>query len=445
MSTPLNPVMSNEQLKHLRTLQQDFARFDTARDTVHGKPLFGLAGGPDNKVSPSDLQAVVDSVGTDSGKAFSRADVEAARFLLAHPETTNHLDTAAGGWLHDKKISQEDVDSALHASEAAGAWKTAPVKAGPNQFELSIQGPDPDFAVGGTHEQQEFQRDVSARLAIDAAASYAGRGLPPSMRMSDETVSAKLDALNPNPPLGEDGKEVTHAVYRSRITGADPQQVFDHWVHDPNEVFNAGGMEIRPATKSLQNGGRYMLEIGKPPAWLPVQVHTDPEARSITIDTLDGHVLRGSQTFTFKDDGQGGTEIVQDARFQAGSELVGGAQQFLSISSGQHEAWQAAHRETYEQFNGDRGYAGLGIEFDPVGNAAAMGKEMLGNVRADPAGAVDAGIDLGGHLANLGADELGRMIGGSAEPVFDRLGDAAERELDGVGDFARALISGQFL
>ncbi len=396
---------TDDQLKHLRTLRQDFARFDTARDALHGK-----SGGPDNKVSKADLQAVVDSVGTKHGKAFSQADVEAARFLLAHPEAMSGLDAATGGWLDDKTISQAAVDAALHASKSAVAWKTAPVEAGPNHFKLSIHGPDPDFAVGGTHDQQEHQRNVSAQLAVDAAVSYAGRGLPPFMRISDETVTAKLDQLNPNPPLGEDGKEVTRAVYRSQIPGADPQKVYDHWVNDPNEVFNAGGMEIRPATKSLQNGGRYMLEIGKPPTWLPVEVHTDPEARSITIDTLDGHVLRGSQTFTFKDDGQGGTEIVQDARFQASSELVGDAQKFLSVSRGQHEAWQAAHRETYEQFNGDRGYTGQGIAFDPIGNGVAMGKETLGNVLSDPLAAIDAGIDLGGDVIDLGIDGFRRLF-----------------------------------
>lgn len=108
---------ANEQLKHLRTLQQDFARFDTARDTVQGKTR---AGSPDNQVSKSDLQAVVDSAGTKHAKDFSQADVEAARFLLAHPKTMNTLDSAA-----NEVISREDVGTALLAADPPGAKKTA--------------------------------------------------------------------------------------------------------------------------------------------------------------------------------------------------------------------------------------------------------------------------------------------------------------------------------
>jgi hypothetical protein len=69
----------------------------------------------------------------------------------------------------------------------------------------------------------------------------------------------------------------------------------------------------------LVDGGRYMLETGAAvvPTWLPVEISVDAQAHSITIHTLDGHVLRGEQTFSFVDNGCDGTTIVQDARFQA--------------------------------------------------------------------------------------------------------------------------------
>ena len=69
------------------------------------------------------------------------------------------------------------------------------VEPGPNHFQLSLEGPDPDFAVGGTHEQQEHQRDVTAELTAAASASYASRSLPSFMRYpSDHTVSATIAA-----------------------------------------------------------------------------------------------------------------------------------------------------------------------------------------------------------------------------------------------------------
>jgi len=307
------------------------------------------------------------------------------------------------------------------------------VDRGPNDFRLGLQGPDPDLAVGGSHDEQEYQRDQTVRLAAYAAASYESRWIPGSFRYpADADVSGILAGLKPNTPIGEDGREVTHAIYQSRIPNASPQQVFDHWVQHPNEVFNAGGMEIRPPTTTLHDG-RYMLETGgtnAPPTWLPVEIKVDPLQRSINIKTLDGHVLRGEQTFSFRDDGCGGTAIVQDARFQASSKLVGDMQTFLPISQGQHNAWQHAHRESYEQFNGDRGYSGIGIPLvDPLRQLGALGGQAVGQIVSDPGRAVDGGIDSLGDLGNLGLDFKGRIeawaadqVGGAAHWTFDRLG-----------------------
>jgi hypothetical protein len=304
---------------------------------------------------------------------------------------------------------------------------------GPNDFHLSLHGPDPDLAVGGTHAEQEYQRDQTVRLAAYAAASYESRWIPGSFRYPDDAeVSRILAGLKPNAPIGEDGREVTHAVYSSQVPNATPQQVFDHWVQHPNEVFNAGGMEIRPPTSTLRDG-RYMLETGgtnAPPTWLPVEIKVDAARRAINIKTLDGHVLRGEQTFYFRDNGCGGTAIEQDARFQASSKLVGDMQKFLPISQGQHTAWQNAHRESYEQFNGDRGYRGIGIPLvDPVRQLEALGGQALGQIVSDPGRAADAGIDSLGDLGNLGLDFKGRIEAWAA----DRAGGVAHWTLDRLG------------
>ena len=388
-------------LDHMRTLQADIQKNAATKDAQAAAPL-----------SPQNLRTVA----ADTQHArFSQTDVETARFFLDHPDALQALGPPGAAC--------DPTPSTLPG------YRPGKVDAGPNGFSLSLNGPDPDLAVGGTHDQQETQRDQTVRLAGYAAASYESRLLPGSMRWpSDGQVSNILDGLSPNPPIGVDGVDVTHAVYQSDIPNATPDQVFAHWQQQPNEVFNAGGMEIRPPTTTLQDG-RYMLETGgtnAPPTWLPVEIKVDPVAHSINIKTLDGHVLRGEQTFYFRDDGCGGTRIVQDARFQASSQLAGDMQKFLPISQGQHDAWQGAHRETYEQFNGDPGYKGIGTPYvDPLTQGAALGgKAFL--ALSDPGRAVDAGIDLAGDTANYALDLSGRIDARAA----DAAGSAAHQTLD---------------
>jgi hypothetical protein len=334
---------------------------------------------------------------------------------------------------------------ALPADPKAPGMTPIDVPRGPNNLQMSLEGPDPDLAVGGSHDQQEAQRDVTIDLADDAARSYAGRVVGFG-RQSDIDVNAKLNTLSRNPPIGSDGIEVTHGVYTSEVPNATPQELFDHWVNQPNEVFNAGGMEIRPASAKLVDGGRYMLETGAAvvPTWLPVEIEVDAQAKSITIHTLDGHVLRGEQTFTFVDDGCGGTTIVQDARFQAGSQVVGDLQTLTSVSEGQHNAWVAAHRESWEQFNGDRDYAGIGIG---VGNSEQVRTvvdfvatlvrepEVVTNGLIDVGGDVGNGaVDWAGRRGNDVIDGYGRFLGGTMDRAHIPGGSVVEAGYDAAGD-----------
>jgi len=392
--------------------------------------------GPAQPLTRQDLQAVV---GDTAHTRYSAADTQAAQFFLDHPEA---LDAA----------SQAPACGTTPASAFGPGYHAVKMDAGPNDFSLTLTGPNPDLAVGGTHDQQEAQRDETVKLATDAAASYETRPFGGARWPSDGDVSHILSGLSTNPPIGTDGVDVTHAIYQSDVPNATPDQVFQHWVQQPNEVFNAGGMEIRPPTATLQDGGRYMLETsasaGAPPTWLPVQIKVDPAAHSIHIDTLDGHVLRGEQTFTFQDDGCGGTRIVQDARFQASSAMTGDLQQFLPISTGQHGAWQAAHRETYEQFNGNPGYKGIGTDWvDPLSQTKELAEKALAQAAKDPGSAADAGIDLTGDLANYGLDLGGRLTAGG----LDLVGDGARDTLGwlhlpgGAQVDAAAHGTGQFL
>lgn len=329
-----------------------------------------------------------------------------------------------------------------------------PVKAdaGPNQFEIGVQGPDPDLAVGGSHDQQEHQRDALLALATRGFASYLTGHTPGTPRYpSDGDVSNILRDLQPNPPIGEVGREVTRAVYQSDIPNATPQEAYDHFVQNPDQVFGAGGMEIRPPAQRLEDGGRYMLETGgPPPTWLPVEIRLDDSAHAITINTLDGHVLRGTQTFTFTENCNGGTTLTQDASFQASTPLVGDIQELASVSGGQHNAWENAHREIYGQFNGDPGYTGIGTSAVSPDLIKGWG-QMLLTIASDPGNFTDVLIDSGGELANETIDQWGGWAGdamdwagipggGVVRDVTDTIGDGLSAGADKAGDFVEGVV-----
>ncbi|KWS06972.1 hypothetical protein AZ78_4532 [Lysobacter capsici AZ78] len=333
-----------------------------------------------------------------------------------------------------------------------------PVEAdyGPNQFEIGVDGPDPALAVGGSHDQQEQQRDYMLALATRGFASYLTGHTPGTPRYpSDGDVRNILADLNTNPPIGEVGVDVTRAVYQSNIPNATAQEAYQHFVDNPEQVFGAGGMEIRPPAGRLEDGGRYMLETGgPPPTWLPVEIRLDPDANAITINTLDGHVLRGTQTFTFTDDCNGGAVLSQDAIFQGSTQMVGDIQQLASVSGGQHNAWENAHREIYGQFNGDQDYTGIGTSAVSPDLIKGWG-EMLKTIAADPGNFVDVLVDSGGELANETIDHWGGWAGdfldwtgipggGVVRDVTDTIGDGVSTVADVGGDLIELGLKAKF-
>lgn len=338
------------------------------------------------------------------------------------------------------------------ASPTAPGFHTLKPPGGDNGFTIGIQGPDPQLAVGGSQAQQQAQRDATLTLEGPALLSYVTGHTPLTPREPpDATVTGILAGLKPNPPVGRDGVEVTHAVYQSHIPNASPEDAYRHFTQDAAQVFGAGGMEIRPAGSGLKDGGRYMLESnGPPPLWLPIQIKLDPSQNSITIQTLDGHPLRGEQTFTFTSDGQGGSVLTQDARFQASSSLVGAAQNISSVSAGQHEAWTYAHEEIYRQFNGEPDYQGLGTSPFSAGHLRDDLKTVV-NAVTHPGDTAKGIIDTGGALTNAATDGAGRVIGwgldqlgvpgsGVVKNVTDTAGDVLEGGADALGSAAKTAI-----
>lgn len=216
-----------------------------------------------------------------------------------------------------------------------------------NGFNYTVGGQSPPVA-GGNALDQSKQLAVQGALEAQAVPSALTRNAP--LRVpTDDQVRGELNTLAPIPP--DNGPNTTTTTYTSNIPNASAGDAFNHFVQDPNAVFNAAGMEIRPPTNQLQDGGRYMLELKQPPAWLPIQVSVDPATRTVGITTMDGHPLRGYQSFTFQDDGNGGANVVQDARFQLNAWPTEKLQDQLQIVQNQHHAWQDAHREMYQHFN----------------------------------------------------------------------------------------------
>ncbi|HEX8474494.1 MAG TPA: hypothetical protein VF666_10705 [Pyrinomonadaceae bacterium] len=225
-----------------------------------------------------------------------------------------------------------------------------------NSFQMETIGPKVPLEAHGSWREQVKQAALTGAFTLYAIQSQkTNNDLIPGQRSpSDATVETILSGLNRNPPYGDVGNEITRSVYSSTIPNATPEQAYNYFVENPEEIFGAGGMEVRPATERLVDGGRYMLEVGAPPTWLPVEIELDPQTHTITIHTLDGHPLRGMQTFTFADNGQGGVTLTQDAKYQASSEPVERAPwvPFIpELIDEQHKAWESAHLKIYEHFN----------------------------------------------------------------------------------------------
>jgi hypothetical protein len=212
-----------------------------------------------------------------------------------------------------------------------------------DQFQYHVGGAYPP-QIADNPLAQAKQATLMARLTSAASISSLTKGLGPDGRQPpDFVVRQDLQELGTSPPDPSLGP-VTTTSYTSDIPHVPPNIAYQHFVNDPNSVFGAGGVEIRPATSKLADGGRYMLEASSnPPTWLPIEVHLDPAQNQVAITTLNGHPLRGFQTFTFQDDGKNGTKVQQDAQFQISNGLV----PIGTAVAAQHSLWRAAHNEMY--------------------------------------------------------------------------------------------------
>lgn len=136
------PPPANDLLEHLKTLQDNFEHFDTAKETVKGKPRFG--GGADNNVSREDLTLV----SQNKDHKFTDAEQAAARYLLDHPQDLAHLDVAGANdsidfFEADGRICRNDVNVAVRDAQAFDGAKT-------------FHGEQPAIEQGATDDAQQM-------------------------------------------------------------------------------------------------------------------------------------------------------------------------------------------------------------------------------------------------------------------------------------------------
>lgn len=235
----------------------------------------------------------------------------------------------------------EGVTGSNHAAAPAPA-STPRALVNPNAFSVQTAGRVPPVA-GGNWFEQIIQGWKTANLFDDAARSVSSGGQSPS----DEAVRGKLQGASATPIKGPASSQ-TIATYRSVVPAASPQQLFMLFTGNPDEVFKNTGLKLRPEVPRLKDGMRLMMEDQGPPAvWMPVQVRLGSDSKSITFQTLEGHPLRGTNTFTFKSAGPGKVMIEQEARFQASSSLASIGMSMIDALDYQHAFWKRVHDGFY--------------------------------------------------------------------------------------------------
>lgn len=220
-----------------------------------------------------------------------------------------------------------------------------PTRPASNDFSSRISGRHPPVAAGSFLTQLK-QSAALAKLTLAAAQSVRSGGSNPT----DFEVQARLRGLGTLPLTGDSGSVTRHDFF-STLEGVAPEAAYQHFVENPEAIFGAGGLKVRPAPERLENGMRLMLEdAGTPPIWFPIEVRLDSARNRIEIVTLDGHPLRGTNSFQFAADGKGGTRVSQFTAYQLSSKAVqlGMGEDELQR---QHDTWESAHRALFEHFH----------------------------------------------------------------------------------------------
>ena len=198
-----------------------------------------------------------------------------------------------------------------------------------NRFSAAEHG---ELTTAGGLIAQIRQATITAGLSAAAAQGLNGGA-------ADFLARSSLWTLSPSPPLA--GYPAMRHDYASVIPDRTPLEVFDLACRNLERAFGASGLTVRGAGSGWPR--KMMLEdAGTPRVWLPIRAEVDRSTRTLSIVTLDGHGLRGTNTFAFTSDGGSGTRIVQTTFTQGSSQLIR-VGQALSAEARQAETWREFH------------------------------------------------------------------------------------------------------
>ncbi|NNB94130.1 hypothetical protein HJC10_11320 [Corallococcus exiguus] len=240
--------------------------------------------------------------------------------------------------------------NSVEVFRGAGAQATTPARA-PQVAPRAREGNGFDFGVGGafppkpTGSLQE-QLKQGARLLEQTQAAAFSVTLDKGASM-DAYARKQLGHLDPSPPIA--GAPTALTDYTSTIPGVSARDAFEAFVSNPELLFGAAGISLRPAVSALTDGARLFLEEqGPPPVWAPIAVKLNETERVVHITTLDGHPLRGTNQFVFDDDGSGGTRIRQYSAFQGSSPATSVGMALMDPIERQHDIWRSVHGQLHE-------------------------------------------------------------------------------------------------
>ncbi|NBD13497.1 hypothetical protein [Corallococcus silvisoli] len=211
-----------------------------------------------------------------------------------------------------------------------------------NGFDFGVGGAFPPRPTGSLKEQVK----QGALLLEQTQAAAFSVTLDKGTAM-DTYARKQLGHLDPSPPIP--GAPTSLTDYASSIPGVSAREAYAAFVGNPELLFGAAGISLRPAASALTDGARLFLEEqGPPPVWAPITVKLNETQRTVHITTLDGHPLRGTNQFIFEDDGTGGTRIRQYSAFQGSSPATSVGLALMDPIERQHDIWRAVHGQLHE-------------------------------------------------------------------------------------------------
>ncbi|NRD52526.1 hypothetical protein D7Y15_33795 [Corallococcus sp. AB030] len=240
--------------------------------------------------------------------------------------------------------------NSVEVFRGTGAQATTPSRA-PQVAPRAREGNGFDFGVGGAFPPKptgsiQEQLKQGARLLEQTQAAAFSVTLDKGASM-DAYARKQLGRLDPSPPIA--GAPTALTDYTSTIHGVSARDAFEAFVSNPELLFGAAGISLRPAASALTDGARLFLEEqGPPPVWAPIAVKLNETERVVHITTLDGHPLRGTNQFVFDDDGSGGTRIRQYSAFQGSSPATSVGMALMDPIERQHDIWRSVHGQLHE-------------------------------------------------------------------------------------------------